>query len=229
MIRDRIQLILSDPYHERVPHVLNELLNEFWQGRPLADLERLLADPASEWCGLCVLSSIGSRALPMLPAIARGLRSLDWQARSFAVSAVLTSETDDVAVVAEAMSKLVDSVESVRNETAKLVVLLSDETLRAAIGMLQAWPPHADANHADLLGALHVLIAPQIGVSAVDALANDESSIVRRCALLACIRRGASREHVTHLANASNDEELVRIARAAILLPGLFENDKNDK
>jgi hypothetical protein len=183
----------------------NDLLGEFFAGYPVERLRVLLRSgvPAAVRSGVWIASELGERAAPLVDDMPALLRHPIRYVRFFAVDIVLAAaDTDHGAVIAEAITLILDSDGAIRWKSLQLLS-------RAAAGQLAAAVPHLSDERLHDLTAWLVHASPQNILPRID---NDDPT-TRLFAVAAAARVAEVDRSPLDSVAAGPDMELASFAR----------------
>lgn len=187
----------------------NQLLNEFFRGYPLRNLERLLESDKehSVKAGIWIASELGSAAGTLLPMIARLLTHHSRYVRFVALDSVLLNAgAGDAAALAAAVSLLRDPDDAVRWKSLQFLTRASPEQLNVSV-MAQA-----DAELATLTTWLVGITESPLRDTEIEQRLFSESSLTRIFAVCAAARAGKNSHDLLHIAASSSDTDVLTFA-----------------
>ena len=219
---DLVVQIIRNPTGPLIGDLAHRLLCEFLEGRPLADIQPLLAVPRTQDAACWILTEIGESARLFVLEVAPLLSSPRWQVRVGAVDFVLswaTSVHGDA--LARATLLLEDDNVRVRWRCARLLLTCAPEQLRAAA---EAFPRIQHRTDCHVL--VDYLIRNVSEQATLHHLARESSRVLRLCAMMLAFRNRWPRELVLELASIAGDEEVTKLADDALHRRLVAEGDE---
>jgi hypothetical protein len=184
----------------------NDLLKAFQRGYPIAQLRLLLEHEREDVAGAAawIASELGSRASPVLDAVARLLITGTLRARFFALDAILVCATaENGKELASAIELTNDPESSIRWKAIQVASRMTIEQLHAAELELRK-------SHKAL--AIQVRWLADEDLADVESHIDNESDIVRLFGLIAALRCSRHNADLLIYASKSRDEYIRSLA-----------------